>query len=156
MKWLLAFALFIMVGCEIKSSNEEKTVSPAAEQINLLAADRAFSEMSEKEGMKAAYLEYSDSNIVLLRPNVMPITGADAIEHLITIDDSGYTFNWEPQRAQVSAMGDMGFTYGVYGLHPKDMDTSFYGTYVNVWKKQANGKWKLAVNSGNEGIEPAE
>ena len=136
--------------------NKETTLSPAGEKINLMAADRAFSEMSEKEGMKAAYLEYSDSNVVLLRPNVMPITGADAIDFLITLDDSGYTFNWEPQRALVSTMGDMGFTYGVYGLHPKDMDTTYYGTYVNVWKKQADGKWKLALDSGNEGIESSE
>ena len=156
MKWLLVFILFSFVGCQIKTSVEQKTASPAAEKINLMAADMAFSEMSEKEGMKAAYLEYSDSNVVLLRPNVMPITGADAIDFLITIDDAAYTFNWEPQRAMVSQGGDMGFTYGVYGLHPKDMDTTYYGTYVNIWKKQADGKWKLALDSGNEGIEPTE
>ncbi len=156
MKWLLAFILFSVCSCKVKNLNKETTLSPAGEKINLMAADRAFSEMSEKEGMKAAYLEYSDSNVVLLRPNVMPITGADAIDFLITLDDSGYTFNWEPQRALVSTMGDMGFTYGVYGLHPKDMDTTYYGTYVNVWKKQADGKWKLALDSGNEGIESSE
>ena len=156
MKWLFAFALFSLVGCQVNDSVQQKPVSNASEKLNLMAADMAFSEMSEKEGMKAAYLEYSDSNVVLLRPNVMPITGADAIDFLITIDDSEYTFNWEPQRAMVSQGGDMGFTYGVYGLHPKDMDTTFYGTYVNVWKKQADGKWKLALDSANEGIEPNE
>ena len=156
MKWLMVFSFISLFGCKIKNQEGIKPISVAAEKLNLMEADRAFSEMSEKDGMKAAYLEYTDSNVVLLRPNVMPVIGADAIDFLIQIDDSGYTLNWEPQRAQVSAMGDLGFTYGVYGLHPKDMDTTFYGTYVNIWKKQADGKWKLALDSGNEGIELTE
>lgn len=156
MKWLMSFVLISLISCNVKTTEKDKPVSVASQKIDLMKVDRAFSEMSEKEGMKAAYLEYTDSNVVLLRPNIMPITGADAIDFLITIDDSGYTLNWEPQRAQISNMGDMGFTYGVYGLHPKGMDTTFYGTYVNIWKKQADGKWKLALDSGNEGIEAME
>ena len=153
MKWMLGMGIILFMSCQVKSSKEGKLVNVEAEKIDLMEADRAFSDMSEKEGMKAAYLEYTDSNVVLLRPNIMPVTGADAIDFLITIDDTGYTFNWEPQRAHVSALGDMGFTYGVYGLHPKDVDTTYYGTYVNIWKKQADGKWKLALDSGNEGVE---
>ncbi len=156
MKWMLGMGIILFMSCQVKSSKEGKLVNVEAEKIDLMEADRAFSDMSEKEGMKAAYLEYTDSNVVLLRPNIMPVTGADAIDFLITIDDTGYTFNWEPQRAHVSALGDMGFTYGVYGLHPKDVDTTYYGTYVNIWKKQADGKWKLALDSGNEGVEAVE
>ncbi len=156
MKWMLGIGIIFFMSCTVNTSQEGKLVNVEAEKIDLMEADRAFSDMSEKEGMKAAYLEYTDSNVILLRPNLMPVTGADAIDFLITIDDTGYIFNWEPQRAHVSAMGDMGFTYGVYGLHPKDVDTTYYGTYVNIWKKQADGKWKLALDSGNEGVEAVE
>ena len=39
---------------------------------------------------------------------------------------------------------------------PKNKDTIMQGTYVNIWKKQPDGTWKLILDSGNEGIEEAE
>jgi ketosteroid isomerase-like protein len=33
------------------------------------------------------------------------------------------------------------------------VDTFFAGTYVSIWKKQPDGKWKFILDSGNEGIE---
>jgi ketosteroid isomerase-like protein len=31
-------------------------------------------------------------------------------------------------------------------------DTVLRGTYVSVWKKQKDGKWKFMLDTGNEGI----
>ncbi len=138
------------------SESEQPANNTVDEKIALIRTDRAFSDMSVAKGMKAAFIEYIDSNGVLLKPNHLPIVGANAIDYLIAQDDSGYTLNWQPQYAFVSRSGDLGYTYGVYALHPNSIDTVLYGTYVSIWKKQGDGSWKFVLDSGNEGVDSAE
>ncbi len=82
----------------------------------------------------------------------MPLLGADAIDFLIQQNDSSYTLKWEPKNGAVASSGDLGYTYGVYVLKPSTIDTLIYGTYVSIWKKGIDGKWKFVLDSGNEGI----
>ncbi len=145
--------LLVMCAC---SERKQPTKNTVDEKIALIKTDRAFSDMSVAKGMKAAFIEYIDSNGVLLKPNHLPIIGANAIDYLIAQDDSGYTLNWQPQNAFVSSSGDLGYTYGVYALHPKSIDTVLYGTYVSIWKKQGDGSWKFVLDSGNEGVDSSE
>lgn len=146
----LLIVLSSMVGCKEK---KEEPFNPVNEKIILMQTDKAFSDMSVAKGMKAAFIEYIDSNGVLLKPNHLPIVGAQAIDYLIQEDDSDYTLNWQPQNAFVSRSGDLGYTYGVYAMHPKNIDTVFYGTYVSIWKRQSDGKWKFVLDTGNQGID---
>ena len=120
--------------------------------MNMMDADRAFSRLSEVKGMKAAFLDYIDSNGVLLRPKHLPLLGADAIDFLIQQNDSSFTLKWEPKNGMVAASGDLGYTYGLYILKPTSADTLIYGNYVSIWKKQSDGKWKFVLDTGNEGI----
>ena len=122
----------------------------------MLEADRAFSRLSEEKGMKQAFLEYIDSNGVLLRPNHLPLLGADAIDFLIQQNDSAFTLKWEPRTGTVARSGELGYTYGIYELKPGTKDTIIYGNYVSIWKKQSDGKWKYVLDSGNEGIGKSE
>ena len=145
------FFLIVMVtvGCKAKKTNPINLVD---EKIAVIKTDKAFSDMSEAKGMKAAFMDYIDSNGILLRPGNLPIIGADAIDYLLQLDDNSYTLNWQPQNAFVAAAADMAYTYGVYALHPKEIDTVLYGTYVSIWKKQSDGAWKFVLEAGNEEI----
>jgi ketosteroid isomerase-like protein len=118
----------------------------------MMDADRAFSKLSEEKGMKNAFLEYIDSNGVLLRPNNIPLLGADAIDFLLQQNDTTYTLKWEPRGGSVARSGELGYTYGLYALVPTAKDTVLYGNYVSIWKKQSDGTWKFVLDSGNEGI----
>jgi ketosteroid isomerase-like protein len=118
----------------------------------LLQADKDFATLSVSAGTKAAYLEYIDSNGVLLKPDIVPIAGADAVDYIIALKDDGYKMYWKPNSATVAISGELGYTYGTYELEPTKKDTVFYGTYVSIWKKQADGKWKFVLHSENEGI----
>lgn len=140
--------LFAIISCTGKKNATE----PVPGKNELMDADRAFSKLSEQKGMKNAFIEYIDSNGVLLRPGEMPITGANAIDYLVQQNDTGYTLTWEPNFAAVSQSGDMGYTYGIYALKPATKDTVIYGTYTSIWKRQKDGKWKFVLDSGNEGI----
>ena len=103
--------------------------------------------------MKAAYINFvDDSNGVLLRSDRLPITGANTIDYIIQQNDNTYSLSWDPHHAEIAESGELGFTYGIYLIRPKFIDTSIYGTYTNIWKKNALGKWKLLLNTYNEGI----
>ncbi len=69
--------------------------------------------MSDKTGMKKAFIEYIDNEGILLRPNHPPIIGADAIDFLSQVNDSSYNLTWEPTGAEIAAFRE----YGIYLRH---------------------------------------
>ena len=144
------FLFFLLAAsCKQKNKNEEKK-SPE----EILKADKSFSELSKKEGMKLAFIEYIDNEGILLRPGHLPIVGANAIDFLSQVNDSSYRLTWNPDGGEIAASGDLGYTYGIYKLEMKD--TVLKGTYVSIWKKQKDGKWKFVLDSGNDGLGSAK
>ena len=147
---LFIILLVLFMSCSQKK--EQPADQKASKCLELKEVDREFSEKSKKEGMKSAYIEFLDSNGVILRANELPIVGANAIDYLIQQNDADYMLTWDPQYADIAESGELGFTYGIFFMKSKQIDTSFYGTYTNVWKKQPDGKWKLFLNTFNTGL----
>ncbi|MBK7307374.1 MAG: hypothetical protein IPI88_10275 [Chitinophagaceae bacterium] len=145
-------AVLMFSSCLFKRDRDKETRADAFAKIEMMEADRRFSKMSEEKGMKAAFIEYLDSNGVLLRPGRLPIAGADAVDFLIQQNDTDYTMTWEPRNGVIAKSGELGYTYGIYALRPSAKDTVIYGTYVSIWKKEKGGTWKYVLDSGNEGI----
>ena len=148
---LFIIAVIFLASCIFPDKKELKT--DAFAKMEMMQTDREFSKMSEEKGMKTAFIEYIDSNGVLLRPNRLPIIGADAIDYLIQQNDSDFIMTWEPKNGAIARSGELGYTYGIYAIRPTNKDTILYGTYVSIWKKDKSGTWKYVLNSGNEGIE---
>jgi len=141
--------LFCFGSCVQKKNNEN---TPEKNRAAIMKTDESFSEMSAAKGIKAASLEYIDSNGVLLRQDTMPVIGADAVDYLLAQNDTAFNLTWKPTGAAVAVSGELGYSYGIYEIEPHTKDTFLYGTYVSIWKKQADGKWKYVLNSNNEGI----
>src|SRR6185312_6529107 len=149
-KLQLVLPVFVCAILLLASCSEKKNVVKKLSSDEILKADNAFSNLSKKEGMKRAFIEYIDNEGILLRGGHPPIIGANAIDFLSQVNDSSYTLTWSPAGAGLAASADLGYTYGIYKLELKD--TVLRGTYVSVWKKQKDGKWKFVLDSGNEGI----
>ncbi len=150
-RFYMIISTLFLVSCQSKDK-KETTSNKGMEKAALLEADKAFSKRCEEKGMKNAFIEYIDSNGVLLRPGQLPIIGANAIDYLIQQNDSGYTLSWEPSNGEVCQSGELGYTYGIYAMRPASKDTLIYGTYTSIWKKQKDGSWKFVLDTGNEGI----
>jgi ketosteroid isomerase-like protein len=145
--------LIVIVNIVLFSSCSHKT-DVVKEKQALIEADKSFSSLSEKTGIHKAFILYIDSSCILLRRNLKPIVGSNAIvAQFKKGDDSQYSMIWKPISSEVAASGDMGFTYGIYELSFKKGNKALQkGTYVSIWKKTTNGKWKLWLDTGNEGI----
>ncbi|MEO7802809.1 MAG: DUF4440 domain-containing protein [Ginsengibacter sp.] len=147
----VCITVLCVVGCKPKTV----ATNNVAAMKEIVKTDSIFSETSENQGMRKAFIEFIADEGVLLRSNHLPIVGADAIEFLSQASDSSSSvLSWQPLGGDVSAAGDLGFTYGTYELQVTD--TAFTGTYVSIWKKQPDGKWKFVLDSGNEGTQPIE
>jgi len=143
---VITYILITLTGCPASPVNNEPSWKDS-----VLKTDKEFSELSKQKGMKKAFIEYIDDDGVLLRPGYLPIIGANAIQYLTETNDSLFTLTWVPSSAQVAASGDLGYTYGLYNLSFKD--TTLQGTYISIWKKKKNGKWKFVLDSGNPGTD---
>jgi ketosteroid isomerase-like protein len=69
----------------------------------------------------------------------------------------GTTLTWTPVKAEMSASGDLGYTYGNYIYTVKNKAGKLvanYGKYTSIWKKQRDGQWKVVVDMGNSSPDP--
>ena len=148
--------LFISVLILQSISACERADSPEQQADALLELDRQFSRESEELGANTAFLKYIDKDAVLLRANRYPVEGSDKIIELFSRPDTGFVLTWEPSFAHVSGSGDLGYTYGIYqmeSISPEGGTDINRGTYVTIWKKDADGSWKFVLDSGNSGLE---
>ena len=119
----------------------------------LIKTDLAFSYTSKEQGVNAAFIEYIADDGVILRPDKMPFVGKNVISELFTSDDSGFTLTWKPLFAEIAISGELGYTYGTYEFTVGENIQR--GTYLSIWKKDRTGKWKLVLDSGNDGLGDA-
>lgn len=127
----------------------------------LLAADVAFSHVSETEGDSAAFVRYAADSVVYLKENLPPIIGKAALvndfaergkRNLQSHIGAKRVLTWQPHRADISTDGTMGYTFGNWTYTSTTPDGNahrFSGSYVTVWKRQPDGAWRVVADSGN-------
>src|SRR5262245_42127170 len=112
------------------------------EWSSLVDAERAFARMSVEKGTRDAFLANLSDESIIFRPNAVRgkawFEGRPPAVGLLT---------WEPEFADIAASGDLGYTTGPYESKPPGQASSF-GHYVTLWKKQKDGRWKIAVDYG--------
>jgi ketosteroid isomerase-like protein len=143
---LLTLITFLGIfGCkENMDMNKEKEY--------LIKTDTEFSKMSSEKNAAEAFYTYFANDGIQIRPNGEPIVGREAIrEHLSS--GGKFALTWEPKNAEVANSNELGYTWGVYKttfLGPNGEQLERTGKYLTVWKKQPDGKWKVAVDIGNQ------
>jgi ketosteroid isomerase-like protein len=116
----------------------------------LFETDRAFARLSDRTDPGTAFAAYmAPDGMMLPRSSEGAVEGYDAVMDVFGDGDPGYRLLWQPRMAEVAAAGDMGWTWGQYQV-VVDGETVSTGKYVNVWKKQADGSWKVRVDMGNQ------
>ena len=101
-----------------------------------------------------AFSTWFAPDAVTLANGKAPVVGHDASAATATWTPQSYQLTWTPEGARLSTGGDMGFTWGHYEGISKDKDggtVKTSGRYMTVWKKQADGTWKVEVDASNEG-----
>ena len=113
----------------------------------LLATDKSFSDLSKEKGAAEAFSRYLVKDATMLPNNGTPIVGIAAIYKSMSLGKNE-VLTWEPKGGDVSKIADMGYTWGIFNLSLANGKIET-GKYLNVWRKQYDGSWKVEVDMGN-------
>ncbi len=125
----------------------------AAARAALVEAERAFSRLSQREGVRAAFLANLAEDAVLFRPG--PVPGR---EFIAARPSPPVELTWWPVYVEVAASGDLGYTTGPYVLRETGSGPggeTQTGYYITVWRRQADGAWKVVADLGATTPAPA-
>ncbi len=102
---------------------------------------------------------YTD-DAVLMAPGTAPAVGKDAIRSGLKqmVADPALSLKFEATRVEVASGGDMAYTQGSYTMTMMDPSTkkpiNDKGSYVTVYKKQADGSWKAVSDIASSATPP--
>jgi uncharacterized protein (TIGR02246 family) len=97
---------------------------------------------------------YADDGSVLL-PNAPLMTGKDAIRNGLkdAVADKNFALELNTVKVEVAKGGDLAYSQGTYSFTGTDAKTKKpvveKGKYVEVYRKQADGSWKLVEDMNN-------
>jgi ketosteroid isomerase-like protein len=132
--------LFLLTACTQKEESIEKWKKEIAE------TEKAFTLMAQSDGIAEAFLSFAAEDAVLMRNNTL-IRGKEEIKALLQSEESeNVSLVWEPDFVDVSASGDLGYTYGKFTYTLTDSlgtENVMEGVFHTVWKRQADGTWKF-------------
>jgi ketosteroid isomerase-like protein len=143
----LAFALAAAAVCLAGDTKAEQA---------LREADAAWSKAAESKDLDKTLSYYSDDATVL-PPNAPAATTKEAIRKVWQdmLATPGFVISWKATKVEVAKSGDLGFVSGTYEVTMNDASgkpVSEKGKYVEVWKKQADGKWKCGTDTWNSDL----
>ena len=155
MKTKLCIALFLFTFICSVSAGDAKIEQALRE------ADDQWSKAAGAHDLEKTVSFYSNDAIVL-PPNGPTVTDKNAIHNMWKqIITDMQSMSWKATRVEVAKSGDLGYVTGTYEMKIKDQTGKVIedeGKYLEVWKKQADGKWKCSADmfSSDLPVEPAE
>lgn len=119
------------------------------------AADEKWSKAASAGDLEGTLSYYSDDASVL-SPNAPIASGKQAIRAVwSSLLTSGTSVSWEADKVEVARSGELGYVVGTYEVNaedPQGKPVTDRGKMVEVWKKQADGKWKAVVDIFNSDL----
>jgi ketosteroid isomerase-like protein len=149
MKQILALALAASLA---PGAAVAATVDRQAALDSMVAAEKAFAQMAAEKGTREAFLAYLAEDSVLFAPDPKP-----GREVWTRRPVTPALLSWYPTFAEVSLAGDLGYDTGPWERRAKGKDDPevAYGDFVTVWRKEADGTWKVAFDQGIGHPKPA-
>jgi ketosteroid isomerase-like protein len=118
---------------------------------SLAAAETAFAAHSVREDMRAAFLAaFADDGVFVRNAWVVSNTW------LASRPAPPIVLDWRPQYVEVAASGELGLSTGPWKLTSKENPdgAASYGQFVSIWRRGADGRWRVEVDLGISHPEP--
>jgi len=130
----LLFIAFLIFAADLKSEFE-----------SLVQAERAFSDLSLKSGVRDAFLANLADDGIVFRP-----TAVNGKQWFQNNPAPAGQLTWQPEFADISNSADLGYTTGPFRYQRVNNGEQVVaaGYYVTIWKKQSSGQWKVALDTG--------
>jgi ketosteroid isomerase-like protein len=137
--------LIVMAGC-----NQQVPDNRAADESTIRNLDAQWSKTAGAHDLDGVVSYYSDDAVVL-PPNAPAATDKQSIRALWAgLAAPNVSISWQASKVEVAKSGDLAYSIGTYTDSVKDPQgklTSDKGKFVEVWKKQPDGGWKVVVDT---------
>ena len=152
----MAFALLLaaaLLGCTQNAQSSQPAVNVAEVESTIRATDaRWLATVKTRDAEKSAAFWSDDATI--LPPEAAPIVGKQAIRAYVAgaFASPDFSIDWKTDKVVVAASGDMAYSTGKDVLTFRTLDHKLVTEHTNgvvVWKKQADGSWKAAIDIWN-------
>ncbi len=161
-KLLLVLAAMVLSAIIISvAPNTHSVVSASSKDTadTLRRLEGEFMKAAAERGSAGYMSYYADESVEL--PNGGPIIQGkvNIAKGMGFLDQKGNSLTWVPVGADISASGDLGYTYGTFEFRSMGKDGKpvvDHGKYTSIWKKQKDGSWKVVLDMGNASPEPAK
>ena len=147
-----SLALFLIVtGCNQQTAPDTR----AADESAVRDADAQWAKAAGANDLDGTVSYYTD-DASLLPPNAPIATGKQAIRAVwATMLTPDTTVSWQVSKADVARSGELAYVMGTYQIaakNPQGKSQEDRGKLVEVWKKQADGKWKTVADIFNSDV----
>jgi uncharacterized protein (TIGR02246 family) len=146
-----------LAGCEEEHmkqpTGQQGSDTRAADEAAIRAASQEWSNAASSRDLEKTVSFYAD-DATYNPPGAPKAVGKDAIRKIWTnvMAIPGVNLRWETSKVVTARSGDLGYDTGGYTLTKNDAGgkpVTTKGKYVVVWKKQADGKWKVIEDIDN-------
>jgi len=146
---------FVAASCGPSATSD----SGAADAAAIRALDEQWSATAAKDDLEGTVAFYAD-DAVLLPPNALIARDRKSIrDSWAGLLGPNTAVSWKVSKVEVAKSGELGYLYGTYSLTIRDpkggAPVSDTGKLVEIWKKQADGKWKCIVDTYNSDLPAA-
>ena len=126
---------------------------PAALQ-SMADTERAFAESCTRKGIRDSFLEYFADDAVAFSP--APISAKERLRSRPARPFSEAELRWEPRLGDVAASGELGWLTGpsTFIDHTSKEARPQAGNYLSVWRREANGSWRVFIDVGSQPPNP--
>jgi ketosteroid isomerase-like protein len=123
----------------------------ASDYEDMVAAERAFAADAAARTTREAFIAALADDAIMFAP--APVPGKALWQGRAP---NGNRLEWAPALAEIAASGDLGYTAGPWRFTPEKGDKPVaHGWFFTIWKKQADGAWKVLVDHGIDTAETA-
>jgi ketosteroid isomerase-like protein len=133
--------------------------SSAADPAVLVKADQDFDAATAARGQEG-FSSFIASDMTTIQPDEAIVRGKEGFVEgwKAVFSTPGLAVRWQPQLARISDDATLGFTVGNYTTTRTENGsarTVGSGKYVTIWRKQADGSWRVTFDSGVHDTPPA-
>lgn len=107
-------------------------------------------------------VSYYAEGALVMPPNAPAATTKDAIRQMWKelLGSPGAAISWKTTKVEIARSGELAYSSGTYEFTMNDASgkpVSDHGKYLEVWKKQPDGDWKVVADIWNSDLpSPAE
>ena len=134
------------------------SVASADPQTEVRCQEIAFSQSVEIKDIEL-FGSFLDSDARFVGSSVLRGPEEITAAWQVFFSDDGPAIKWRPQFVEVLEDGTLVLTRGPYRMNSEDPDGNpieRWGTFNSVWRKNADGKWRVVFDAGNIAAAPPD